>query len=267
MAASLPPLTCSLGLDLVLKTDEPLLHALLLDEFSGWLSPGSGACAVEVEVRSAEAPAETSSLRAHAWGWEARFWGSRATIRLGHPTRVGLTLFEPSSLVVHLALQNLLTLAAPHHGALLLHAAGVVLGERAWLLHGGKGAGKTTACRNAPSGARVLSDESILCQRTPEGWQMHGTPFHSDGFVVEPRPGLVPLSASVLVTREPSPSLRPMPPAQTLLALLRTSGRLGGPTTEAALQLWSRLAEDIPGYKLATHAPEQVWPLLLSGDG
>lgn len=78
--------------------------------------------------------------------------------------------------VLELALAGALT----PRGGLLIHAAGVVLDGRVWLLPGPSGTGKSTAAA-APDIERVLSDERVIVRRAAAGWRAWGSPWWSAG--------------------------------------------------------------------------------------
>lgn len=88
---------------------------------------------------------------------------------------------EPTEepLDVELALRVLLQLATLRQGGVLLHAAGVALGEHAVVVLGPSGAGKSTFTRLCARnvGAEVLSDEVVALY---PGGRVEGSPFCSD---------------------------------------------------------------------------------------
>ena len=72
-------------------------------------------------------------------------------------------------------LRVLLAFAALERGAVMLHSAALVAGNRAAVLFGHSGAGKSTS--GAPAlerGLSVISDDLNLLERAPAGWPDRG---------------------------------------------------------------------------------------------
>ncbi len=74
------------------------------------------------------------------------------------------------------ALQGALALCAPDHGALMLHAASLVIDGGGYLFIGKSGAGKSTVA-GAVDPAMVLSDDGSWCARDDAGYALFPTPF------------------------------------------------------------------------------------------
>lgn len=110
----------------------------------------------------------------------------------GH-RHVKLTLFHN---YVAEALESFLVALLPDiflpHRICLMHASGLVSGDKAYLFTGPSGSGKTTMVRHSP-GKVILSDElvAVRCDENNRVWA-HGTPF----FGSWGKPG-VPVSAPV----------------------------------------------------------------------
>lgn len=82
------------------------------------------------------------------------------------------------SFAAEASLRLMWSLATSNDGGILLHAAGIAVGDRAAIVTGVSGAGKSTLARHAASaGAEVLSDEIV--QVFPDG-TIRGTPFRSE---------------------------------------------------------------------------------------
>lgn len=264
-------LLADLGLRLSVRCDDPTLLQILRQELGALLAPGSGqACHVEVDLQPLDEQASGGALVADDRGWDMQTWGVRMRLDLGapgEPSRLVAEVSHADPLSLHLALQDALYLLAPHHGGLLLHAAAVLVSGAAFLLSGDKDAGKTTACRNAPAGVQVMGDEGIVClpgadgSGAPDGWRAHATPFHSDDYTFTATPGGRPLEALVQIIRG-APGIRAVAAGEALWPLMRSSGRLGGPSSEALFELMTRLVREVPCYELSSNRPEQVWPLL-----
>ena len=83
----------------------------------------------------------------------------------------------------------------PSRRAMLLHAAGLVVGERAFLLVGSEGSGKSSWARiGEEAGAQVLSDDLVLIDGGGDRPAALGSPFRST-HVADYRPGRWPLAA------------------------------------------------------------------------
>lgn len=80
-----------------------------------------------------------------------------------------------------------MTLILVEHDGLLLHGAGVLVGDSAHVYFGPSGVGKTTVARSVPR-ADVLSDEIVALFASPDGAvRVAGTPFHGDLNATSPR--------------------------------------------------------------------------------
>jgi hypothetical protein len=100
----------------------------------------------------------------------------------------------------------------PDQGGLLVHAAGVVVEGRAYILVGPGGSGKSTFARLCEeAGCRVVSDDLVLVDGHRGPFELLGSPFHSThraAFV----PGRWPLQAVLLPRHGQPPSWSPSPP-------------------------------------------------------
>lgn len=96
-------------------------------------------------------------------------------------------------------------------GGLLIHAAGVIIDGRAWLLPGPSGTGKSTAAR-APDIERVLSDERVIARRGPGGWRAWGTPWWSAGRTRPFDSGYADIGGIARMHKAPRLAARPLAP-------------------------------------------------------
>ena len=141
----------------------------------------------------------------------------------------------------------------PYHRALLLHAAGLVVDGRAFLLVGGEGAGKSTwAELGRQAGAGVLSDDLVLVHDGGRGFDAMATPFRvpMNGPVLT---GRWPIGAILGAAHATSASLREDPP---LIVKARLAANLpyavdGFARHDALLGLLDRLAVEAPHRTLA----------------
>ncbi len=91
-----------------------------------------------------------------------------------------------------------------------VHAAGVLVGKRAFLLVGPSGCGKTTWARTAAAaGLPVLSDDCVLLDFSEGRLVALGSPFRSKDFP-SPGPGRWPVAAILLPQQAEGPALAPV---------------------------------------------------------
>lgn len=121
-----------------------------------------------------------------------------------------------------------------------LHAAAAVLDERAFLLVGPQGSGKTTWARLAgAAGARVLGDEVILVEAAGGRLEALASPFR-DELATRPGPGRFRVAAILVPRKAAAVRLEPLGrvalEARVLANLLYTAGALASDArVEAAL--------------------------------
>jgi hypothetical protein len=91
-----------------------------------------------------------------------------------------------------------------------VHAAGVLVGERAYLLVGPSGCGKTTWARTAAAaGLPVLSDDCVLVDSAEGRLEALGSPFRAKDFP-SPGRGRWPVAAILIPQPAAEPSLAPV---------------------------------------------------------
>lgn len=122
----------------------------------------------------------------------------------------------------HIALDSFLrvtwSLALLPLGGVLVHAASVVRGGRAFLFAGRSGRGKTTIARLSADGV-VLADELSILRLGPSGVRCHGSPFYGD--LARPGPNdAAPLAAVCLIEQAERHALEPLAPVRAVAALL-----------------------------------------------
>ena len=101
---------------------------------------------------------------------------------------------------------------APSAGRLVLHAAGIVLDGRAFVLCGAEGAGKTTWARvAAEAGVPVLGDDLVVVRAEDDGAEAAGSPLRSRPWNSAGR-GAWPLAGILLAEHGTPPRLRTAPP-------------------------------------------------------
>ncbi len=140
----------------------------------------------------------------------------------------------------------------PDRGGVMLHAAGIVIDERAFLLVGQGGSGKTTWSALAKTaGASVLSDDMVFVDGAEPRLEVLSTPFRDD-YPVSIGPGRWPLAAILLAEHGNRPRLEEVP---ALLAQARLVANLpfvvdGVPRDPRPLEVVQHLIERVPVRKL-----------------
>ena len=98
----------------------------------------------------------------------------------------------------------------PPRGLLLLHAAGLVVDGRGYVLIGPQDSGKTSWVRHGVAGgAKAISDDLLLVADDAGHWELLGAPFrstHRDDY----RSGRWPLEALLFPSKGREPALRPV---------------------------------------------------------
>jgi hypothetical protein len=153
-------------------------------------------------------------------------------------------------------LVNLLAIAfgwlLPAHGGATLHAAGIVVDGRAFLLLGAEGEGKTTWTGLAEeAGASVLSDDIVVVDASSEPVTVRSAPFRADDFRPV-GPGRWPVAALLVPRHGEEPALAPL--ARLPLAARLTASLFSVATSEAAEgrrgAVVERLIESVPARTL-----------------
>jgi len=152
-------------------------------------------------------------------------------------------------------LVNLLTAALafrlPSRPAALIHAAGIVVDGRAFLLAGAEGAGKSTWAHAArDGGARVVSDDTVLVDAAGGALTLLGSPVRAHE-AAPGGPGRWPVAA-ILLARHGAPAR--LDPARRVDVEARLAAGL--PYLAGGLDRDPRLAELVP--RLAASAPHRT---------
>ncbi len=182
----------------------------------------------------------------------ARFSMNGGEVRVDETGQAQVTLTRGLGPKEYFTLMNLLRAALawrlPQRGAALLHAAGIVLGQTAFLLVGSEGSGKSTWAALAERvGARVLSDDLVLVDGGGARLDALGSPFRST-HRADYRPGRWPVSAILFPRHGASPAWTA---CDGMLARARIAANL--PFVSSALERDPRVAAVVE--RLATAVP------------
>lgn len=169
---------------------KPPLSERLAEDWREWRAAGPGEPFLDVAIRDAVLPPpqgpfapkamiarlsrDAATYRLPEGDAEARVDGT-ASVRLSESTDADRRWYAFLNL-----LRACIAWRMPSRGGALLHAAGAVIGDRAFLLVGPEGSGKSTWARWAEyAGAPVLSDDLVLIDGAGEGFDALGAPFRS----------------------------------------------------------------------------------------
>lgn len=183
---------------------------------------------VDVEVaaggRPPAGPFDPKSILGHVGAGGARYEMPDGTIAVGEDGHARAVLAAGEGARAFYAFMNLVRAALAWRmlarGGALLHAAGVVLDGRAFVLAGPAGSGKTTwAALGEAAGATVLSDDLVLLDGARGRAEALGAPFRSTHPRTAP-PGRWPLAAILFPARGAPPRLDPVKELEARAQLL-----------------------------------------------
>ena len=248
------------GVRLVLSDLSPSLAERFRNEWRDFLADDDEPDESDLRVQFSTSDVKVRGERFDA-EMTAKFDGERASfelpegrIELDATGSAALRLATSTESVQFYAASNLLCAALawclPARGIFLLHAAGIVVNERGFLLVGASGSGKSTWAGLAKqAGALFLSDDLIFVDASKTPAELLSMPFRGD----HPRPhgpARWPLGATLLPVRGDAAELAPARRLEVLSRvtanLLFVSDRPGGDPRLAPLL--DRLIAGAPSY-------------------
>lgn len=150
-------------------------------------------------------------------------------------------------------------------GGLLLHAAGVVRDDSAYLFLGHSGAGKSTVARLSPS-ARLLSDDLVLLWPADGGWWVYATPFGNPDSPMT-SPGRAPLRVLLGLVQDREVRLEGVRPAVAVAEVVGNAPLISivPGWTEALLERCQQIVQAAPYYHLHFLPDDSFWRVLKDG--
>lgn len=118
-------------------------------------------------------PAGFSFIEDRMYVVEADGWGWVSVLDKKGELHLGL---QASTGTVDYFLRAVFALQAFEVGGFILHAAGVVQDDKAFVFFGHSGSGKTTVARLSPIGS-ILNDDLLVFLPRDQEWIVYGTPF------------------------------------------------------------------------------------------
>lgn len=166
------------GLRTGILTRDPAVAAVVRERYEGFLSAGAPGWRIAMNAQAAACPSLAEKVVVRRNGDRDHFAVQRGdfagTVDLRH--RVGtVTLSDPDEISIDSFIRIAYSLALLEVRGLMLHAASLIRGGRAYLFCGRSGSGKSTITRLSPDATPFSDDLSIVrvaerrarCYRTP----------------------------------------------------------------------------------------------------
>ena len=144
-------------------------------------------------------------------------------------------------------------------GGVLLHSAGILSGERAYLFMGASGSGKTTVCR-VSEGKIILNDDLLILLPSPAGWMAFATPFWNPT-QVRPSNTHALVAGIYKLVQAPMVECLPMEIGMSLAEVLACVPLLTTSTVygEQLIQRCFKIVTEIPVYRLRFLPDATFW--------
>lgn len=237
------------------------LHAVLTVRFRDFLKEdGRGAFTVHIH-HDLESPAFTHASPGFTFDEGRVFFDLPGYVGFIDPARAaGLRIASNTPAVgVDYFLRIVIALLAYQAGGLMVHGAGIVRGDRAFLFFGRSGSGKSTVARNSPADL-VLNDDLVVLVPGNGGWCAHGTPF-TNPTQTPPSPDSAPLSALLQLVHSPRVYAIPLRGGQAVAALLASVPVLNSSPAPPFDRCRDILAT-VPAYTLHLLPDASFWPVV-----
>ncbi|NOZ02077.1 MAG: hypothetical protein GXP54_09340 [Deltaproteobacteria bacterium] len=122
-----------------------------------------------------------------------------------------------------LAYRHIFTRLAVDGGWTFVHAAGVLLDDRAWLFAGSSGAGKSTIAgmlAASEQGARIIHDDQLFLGTSEGKSAIRAVPYMGDERFIHDRVGAWPVNAVYFLRQDTRAFVKPMEPGPAAARLL-----------------------------------------------
>jgi hypothetical protein len=249
------------GLRTAIASRDPAVLDVVAGRYAGFLASGAAAWHIEaarrldglvpledVVVRGDPRPGRLHVER-HDFVATLDLSERRGTLELGAVDHVALDTF----------LRVAYSLALLEVGAMLVHAASLGRGARAWVFPGPSGCGKTTLTRVSPA-ATLLSDEISIVALGGGAARCHGSPFWGERGEAGPNDAL-PLAAIHFLRHADRHRATPLTPRQALAALLPNVLFFAAERALVArvLDVAAHLVASVPCFALGFRPEPSVW--------
>lgn len=235
------------GLVVDLQFDDPSREAWARRRYPAFRTSRPADVALEVNLFD-RLPGVPRVLRGERVDTRIGVLGRGIAADLDLRNRTGVVGLLRSRFGINALLRVVVAVVLLEENGLLLHAAGVRVGQGAWVFPGRSGAGKSTLSKRFPR-ADVLSDEVVAVRLRRGRVEACGTPFPGE-LNGKGRPGWLPLLGFGFLRGPRRPRLVPLGAADALRRLLACT--LGGWAGDSdVLRLWKAASRLIKAARCA----------------
>jgi hypothetical protein len=148
-------------------------------------------------------------------------------------------------------------------GGLLMHSAGIVRDDQAYLFFGHSGSGKTTVARLSTD-ALILNDDLLMLKPNHNRWQAHSTPFWNPTQVHSGGRHAAPIASMFRLIQDREVFVEAMSPAQATAELVSAIPIIPmDPASDAVLlDRLQQLLQAAPAYRLHFLPDASFWPVV-----
>jgi hypothetical protein len=253
------------GLRTGILTEDPEVAGVVRERYQGFLSAGTPGWRIAMQAQAAPTPSAAGEVVVTRHGDRPSFAVQRGdfagTLDLRH--RCGtVTLREPSEVSIDSFIRIAYSLALLEVRGLLLHAASLIRGGRAYLFCGPSGSGKTTVARLSPD-ATLLSEELSVVRVAAGRALCYGTPFQRAP-ARGGEDGAAPLAGVYFLRHGSRHAVQPTRPAQALGRLLPNVLFFArdAEVTGTVFRIASDLLEAVPSFDLAFRPDPGFWEVI-----
>jgi hypothetical protein len=158
-------------------------------------------------------------------------------------------------------LKNVVSYLVLSHGGLMLHSAGLVRDNEAYVFFGPSGIGKSTVAK-VSTDCMILSDELIAVRPSSQGYRAYGTPSWSEDIAYEKRAANrgVPLKALFKLVQDTNVYIKELPYGHALADILTVPHYVNkGQDMEKIMQSFCSLVLKVPCYELHFLPDNSLW--------
>ncbi|MFN2126302.1 MAG: hypothetical protein ACK2TU_00440 [Anaerolineales bacterium] len=162
-----------------------------------------------------------------------------------------------------------LALVAHNADCILMHTAGIIRNERAYLFFGHSGSGKTTICQSSLNSSslgalKILNDDLILLQPHGDIWLAHGTPFWNPTQIAEPSNQYAPIAGLYYLIQDKQVFTQKLSKSKAIAALLSNIPVIPQDSVRSIhlLNLLNRIQNDAPVCELHFLPDDSFWNVI-----